>query len=260
MPELPDVETFRRYLNATALHQRIERIRVRHTGVLEGISARRLQRALHGRAFDATGRHGKYMFVTTDQAPWLVLHFGMTGFLMYEKDRDPGDHDRMLIDFDNGYSLAYVCSRLLGKVTLADSPEGFVQGTELGPDAMAITAEQFFSGLKNSRAAIKSCLMNQQRLAGVGNVYSDEILFQSRLSPTLEGKKLAQAPLDRLYRQMQRVLGMAVDRQADPAKLPSSWLLPHRQEGEVCPRCSDTIQKMKISGRSAYWCPHCQKT
>lgn len=260
MPELPDVETFRRYLNATALHQRIERVRVRHKRVLVGTSARRLRQTFHGRTFKATDRHGKYLFARTDRTPWLVLHFGMTGSLAYEKDRRPGDHDRVLIDFDNGYSLAYICGRLLGKVTLTDSPRQFVQERNLGPDAMAISAQAFASCIKDSRAAIKSCLMNQQRVAGVGNIYSDEALFQSRLSPELKGETLTQAELHRLYRQMQRVLAMAVDRQADPARLPSSWLLPHREEGASCPRCGDKIQRTKVSGRSAYWCPHCQKT
>jgi formamidopyrimidine-DNA glycosylase len=260
MPELPDVEAFRRYLDSTALHQRIENVRVRHERVLEGVSARRLTLELNGRTFESTDRHGKYLFVDTGRAPWLVLHFGMTGCLEYEKDREPGDHDRVVFDFDNGYSLTYVCSRLLGKVTLTKSPQRFVQEAGLGPDALTIDAEQFASRVRGSRAAVNSCLMNQALLAGVGNIYSDEILFQSRISPRFKSSKVTDKQAGQLYGKMLHVLKMAADRKADPSKLPASWLLPHRDAGGPCPRCGGDIKKGKTSGRSAYWCPRCQRT
>jgi formamidopyrimidine-DNA glycosylase len=259
MPELPDVETFRRYLDATALHQRVADVRVRHDRVLSGVSASRLKRTVKGSSFEETDRHGKYLFVRLDQEPWLVLHFGMTGYLEYEKGRKPGQHDRVIFDCENGYSLAYLCQRLLGKVALAESPPQFAEDNKLGPDALRISHDDFTARLEGSHAAVKSCLMNQKLLAGIGNIYADEILFQAGVSPRRKGGTLSKTESKQLYRHVQRVLTMAADRKADPAGMPSSWLLPKRQEGRPCPRCGDKIKKTKVAGRSAYWCPNCQE-
>ncbi len=259
MPELPDVETFRRYLNATALHQRIAGVRVREKRVLDGVSAGRLGRALKGGRFEATDRRGKYLFVRTDGEAVLVLHFGMTGSLAYEKEREPGEHDCILFDFKGGYRLAYICQRLLGRVTLSESAEAFAQENESGPDALDVSEDEFVAILKDSKASMKSCLMDQKRMAGIGNIYSDEILFQSRISPKHSTNRLETKQQKQLYRQMQRVLRMAIDRKADPSRVPSSWLLPHRKEGEKCPRCRGKIVKGKVGARSAYWCPRCQR-
>lgn len=259
MPELPDVETFGRYLSATALHQKLADVRVQHQRVLVGVSASRLKRTLKGLRFEQTDRHGKYLFVWTDSEPILLLHFGMTGFLQYEKDRTPGAHDRVLFDFDNGYTLAYVCLRLLGEVSVTDSIEQYVNEHDLGPDALAVDADELTETLQKSRATIKSCLMNQKLIAGIGNVYSDEILFHSRLAPQRRGRSLSRSQAKQLHRRMRHVLEMAVERQADPARMPSSWLLSHRDEGASCPRCDGRIEKTKVAGRSAYWCPKCQQ-
>jgi len=260
MPELPDVETFRRYMDATALHQRIVQVRVRNARVLIDISSRRLKRGLKGTAFETTDRHGKYLFAQVGPERWLVLHFGIPGFLEYEKQREPTEHDRVIFDFANGYSLAYLCQRLLGKVMLAESPTRFAQDNELGPDALQIGWGDFRSVLQESRATVKSCLMEQKHIAGIGNIYSDEILFHSRVSPKGKSNRLSETQTKRLYRQMQRVLNVAVSRKADPGRMPLSWLLPHRAEGGPCPRCRGEIEKTKVAGRSAYWCPNCQKT
>jgi formamidopyrimidine-DNA glycosylase len=259
MPELPDVETFRRYLDATALHQRLVDVRVRSRRLLTGVSARRLQQALKGARFEVTGRHGKYLFAHTDRDAVLVLHFGMTGYLEYEKDRRPGAHDRVLFDFDNGYTLAYVCQRLLGKVALTKSVADFVEMNHLGPDALRVDRDDFAALLAGSRAAVKSCLMNQGLIAGIGNIYSDEVLFHSRLAPLRKGGALSAREAGQLYRWMRRVLNKAVEHQADPTRMPSSWLLPHRDEGGSCPRCGGKIQRTKVGGRSALWCPACQQ-
>ena len=117
MPELPDVEVFKRYLDATALHKTITDVEVESTQILDGVSKGKLHKSLKGRQFLSTHRHGKHLLVALEKESWLTLHFGMTGFLKYFKqmDKDP-EHDRMLISFDNGYHLAYVSQRKLGAV------------------------------------------------------------------------------------------------------------------------------------------------
>jgi formamidopyrimidine-DNA glycosylase len=120
MPELPDVEVFKQYLDATSLHQKIGKVKIIAPEMLKGGTVNRLKEALEGDAFESSWRHGKYLFVNLRNGPFLVLHFGMTGFLIYFKNRDKEPpHERLLIAFSNGYYLAYDCQRKFGKVALA---------------------------------------------------------------------------------------------------------------------------------------------
>jgi len=259
MPELPDVEVFKRYLDATALHKTITEVEVETAQILEGVSISKLQKSLKGRQFQSTHRHGKHLLVALDQDPWLTLHFGMTGFLKYFKDMDKEpEHDRLLISFDNGYHLAYDSQRKLGAVGLTDGVDNFIDEKELGPDALSLDLEGFRQVIKGTRGALKSFLMNQKHLAGIGNVYSDEILFQSGLHPKGEVNDLAADTVKRLFEAMQDVLHKAIEAQADPARLPDSFIIPHRHKGGSCPRCKGEVEKISVSGRSGYFCPTCQ--
>ena len=259
MPELPDVEVFREYFNSTALHQKIVEIRVEHNKVLEAISGRRLKDALSGRSFETTDRRGKYLFAQTDDDVVLVLHFGMTGYLLYAKSPGPEDeHIRVLFSFENDYNLGYVCQRLLGKVAVTDSVKDFVASRQLGPDALDISLEDFKQVLKDARGSLKSTLMNQSRLAGLGNVYTDEVLFHARLHPATTAGDLSESDLKKLHRNMQKVLNKTIEKQADPAGMPRSYMLPHRGRDGSCPRCKRNLETMKVSGRKTYFCPKCQ--
>lgn len=259
MPELPDVEVFRRYLDSTALHKTITEVEVETARILEGVSKAKLQKALTGRQFQVTHRHGKHLLAAFDKDAWLTFHFGMTGFLKYFKqmDQEP-EHDRLLISFDNEYHLAYVSQRKLGAVGLTDDVEDFVEEKELGPDALRIDLEGLRQVIKGKRGSIKSFLMNQKHLAGIGNIYSDEILFQSRLHPKAEVNNLARDTVEQLYQAMQDVLRGAIAAQADPERFPKAFLIPHRHPGGTCPRCRGEVKKISISGRSGYFCPACQ--
>src|SRR5205809_7932038 len=147
MPELPDVETFKRYFDATSLHQRIGHVDVRDSYILKGISARELARGLKGRRFESSRRHGKHLFVRADGDLWLRLHFGMTGSLHYFKheERAPkpasaeasaGRHTRVLFLFANGQRLAFEDQRKFGEVGLVGDVDQFLKNRALGPDAL----------------------------------------------------------------------------------------------------------------------------
>lgn len=260
MPELPDVETFKRYFDSTALHQRINDVEVRNSRILSGISARKLKTALRANSFRSTCRQGKYLFARTDGGVWLALHFGMTGHLKYFKNLEQDEpYTRLLITFDNRFHLAYVCQRLLGRVTLTRSVEQFIESKNLGPDALDIDFDTLRNALARSKASIKSTLMNQARLAGIGNLYADEILFQSGIHPMTRSKQLDGANVEKIHHNVRKVLQMAIRRQADPRALPQSYLLPHRGRDGECPRCGGIIRHMKISGRTAYFCQTCQQ-
>jgi formamidopyrimidine-DNA glycosylase len=261
MPELPDLEVFKRYVDSTSLHQNIETIEVKDGRVLGGVSAGELRRGLEGRKFESTRRHGKHLFVELDDEPWLLLHFGMTGDLKYYKDaNEEPTHSRVMISFRNGYHLAFDDQRLFGKVDLIEDPDHFIEEHKLGPDPLDLDFPAFRERLEGRRGEIKATLMNQRIFAGIGNIYSDEILFQVRLHPRTSVGRLDGDAFHDLHEQIQRVLHAAIERGASPQGLPDSFLLPHRREGAECPRGNGNIQKTKAAGRTAYYCPACQPT
>src|SRR5947207_13247687 len=127
MPELPDVETFKRYLDATSLHQRIDDVDVRNAYVLKGVSAGKLAQRLKGRRFESSRRHGKHLFVRADGDLWLRLHFGMTGSLRYFKSRGKApNHARVLFVFADTHCLAFEDQRKFGEVGLLKDVDEFM--------------------------------------------------------------------------------------------------------------------------------------
>jgi formamidopyrimidine-DNA glycosylase len=146
-------------------------------------------------------------------------------------------------------------------VSLVPSPAEAVDRFQLGPDALrdAKDFQTFRDAVAGGRGTIKSALMNQEKLAGVGNVYSDEILYQAHLHPKTGVDGLDGKQLRRLHRCMIRVLETTIQRRADVSQVPRTWLLPHRQEGEPCRRCGRTLTRATIAGRTSYVCENCQK-
>jgi formamidopyrimidine-DNA glycosylase len=262
VPELPEVETFKRYVDSTSLHHRIKKVEVDAPRMLKGVSARALRTALEGSEFSKTVRQGKNLLICIKGGPWLHLHFGMSGTLEYAKDAgERPAHTHLLVHFANGYRLAGIWQRRLGRIGLADDPAAFAETHDLGPDALdsEISFKDFKRRLQERRGAIKSALMDQTFLAGIGNVYSDEVLFQSGIRPDVKVSNLSDARMRALHRAMRHILRTAVARQAYPARLPETWLLPHRYKGAKCPRCGSALQQKRSSGRTAYFCPRCQQ-
>jgi formamidopyrimidine-DNA glycosylase len=260
MPELPDVEVFRRYVGSTALGRTVTDLTLRReSDIVRGVSPTRLRKTLCGAKLTSTRRHGKYSFIELEGRGWLVMHFGMTGRVSYHKDeaREP-EHTRLRLALDNGYHLSYVSQRLLGRLSLSDDVEGFVEKEGLGPDALALKLGPFRTIMSSRRGMIKPTLMNQSVIAGIGNIYSDEILFQAGVHPRAECSKLGDERTAALYRSMRTVLRTAIRHKADPRELPRSYLLPRRAEGAECPECGGRVRKIKIGGRAAYYCPKCQ--
>ena len=260
MPELPDVESFRRYFDATSLHQRIDDVDVRNAYVLKGVSGRELARRLKGRSFESTRRHGKHLFVRADSNVWLRLHFGMSGFLRYFKGEEKAPpHTRVLFVFAKDYRLAFDDQRKFGEVGLVNEVDEFLKKRALGPDALDIDLAEFKEKLARHRGAVKSILMNQRLIAGIGNIYADEILFHARIHPATQITRLGNKHINRLFAAMRHVLEKAIEYQADVDRMPKSWLLPHRGKGGKCPRCGHELKSSVLGGRTAWFCAHCQK-
>jgi formamidopyrimidine-DNA glycosylase len=270
MPELPEVETFKRYLDSTSLHQRIAGVEVRDAHVLKGVSARELARRLKGERFESSRRHGKHLFVRADGDLWLRLHFGMTGSLQYFKrmeqaprpasaEASAGRHTRVLFAFVNAHCLAFEDQRKFGEVGLVADLDEYLRKRGLGPDALDISLSQFRELLRTHRGAVKTILLNQQLIAGIGNLYADEILFRARMHPATEAARLSDKPLRRLFHATRHVLERAIALKTDFNRLPKSWLLTHRRKRGRCPRCGRALKSATIGGRTSWFCAHCQK-
>ncbi|MGM0681548.1 MAG: Fpg/Nei family DNA glycosylase [Thermodesulfobacteriota bacterium] len=262
MPELPDVEIYRKYMESTALDQKISQVNLYCPKILKGITEAELEPALNGRRFTTARRHGKYLFAALDNESWLVLHFGMTGFLVYFKDADKRpSHVCLQLSFDNKYNLAYDCQRKLGRISITPNMETYVKELGLGPDAMdpELRLTTFKDRVGKGRGMVKPALMKQENISGIGNIYADEILFQAGVNPKAKAGNLQDKTLRLIFQETQRVLATAIDCRADPADFPRSYIIPRRQPGASCPKCNNLLETAKVSGRTTYYCSQCQK-
>jgi len=264
MPELPDVEIYKRYLDAHALRRTIVDVAVNDVRILGDLPADAFVVRLRGNRFEESRRHGKHLLVRLQRGGWLTLHFGMTGNLVYfRKGEDDPPYDRVRFDFE-GSHLAYVNRRMLGRVGLADDADAFIREEGLGPDALdpAFDLEALTRAISGRRRDVKSVLIDQALIAGIGNIYADEILFQARLHPKTPATSLDAEQRAALFRQIKAVLETAIERGAGAEqfleRLPEHYLLPHRDKGGRCPRCGSAIATLKSGGRTSYFCPRCQ--
>jgi len=268
MPELPDVEGFKAVLDTHCLNGTIRRATILDDRIVAGISPARLARRLRGQRSLESARHGKILFarMAEDQrgaSPgWLVLRFGMTGALIFQASQEAAlpKYARLTLDLEDSGRLAYLSRRMLGHVTFTDDRDGFLVQEGLGPDALnnEVNAGTVGAFLEGRRASVKSLLMDQSLIAGIGNIYADEILFQARLHPARRGAELGRREVERLVRTLERVLRTAAARGGDVNRLPKGYLLPHRAPGASCPKCDATVATIKISGRTSFFCPVCQ--
>ena len=256
MPELPSVEIFKRFFDSTSLKQEIRSVKVLNPEILINVSPKELENRIIGREFTGSRRYGKYLFSHLDNDYFLILHFGMTGYIKYNKI-DVNPHTRLLIAFKEG-NLAFIDMRKFGKIGLTNDVERFLQDKNLGPDALEIDCETFMQKFSKRKGLIKPLIMNQNFISGIGNLYADEILYQSGVHPLSKADKLSEDKLKQLYKEMKRVLNKAIEYHDRPFNLPSSFLLPHRYRGGACPQ-GGLLEVIKVGGRTTYYCAGRQK-
>lgn len=265
MPELPDVEIFRRLVHDRCRGRRIRAITISDADVLQGISAEALARRIKGEQLVASRRYGKYLFILLNRVGALAMHFGTNGSLEIRTggEADPA-YVRLMLHFDQGERLAYINPRRIGRVSLCESVEAFVASAHLGPDALdsAFDRGALMAMLGASQRTAKSVLMDQTMIAGIGNIYSDEILFQAGLRPTARANQLTRGKVSKLFDAMRETLETAIRCGAGAEQAMENWpkefLLPHRRKGGHCPRCGGNLVAIKEGGRTSYYCPHCQ--
>ncbi|MEV7993235.1 DNA-formamidopyrimidine glycosylase family protein [Streptomyces sp. NPDC086077] len=258
MPELPDVEAFRKVFESCASGRVVRRVEVRDTGVLHGMSARRLREALEGRRFGKPERHGKWLLARTGGGHTLMLHFGMTGSLVCERPDDAAEpHDRVLFTVSRDRQLRFRDQRKLQGLWLADDAGVARLLDGQGPDAMAVGREEFGAALAARRGALKTALTDQSVVAGLGNLLADEILWRAGLRPAARACDLTEADRRRLYTRMRATLRSAIGAGRVPPR--DSWLTGHRDDPDPhCPRCGTPLRRSRLAGRTTVWCPRCQ--
>jgi formamidopyrimidine-DNA glycosylase len=258
VPELPDVEAYRRFFLRHAARRTIRRVVVTDPAILRNASPPGLDRALRGRRFAEPERHGKWLLCWTD-GPALLLHFGMTGeFTWSGQEPERHRHDRVIVELDRG-EIRYRNMRKLGGAWLAhDRVEAAAVMGDLGPDALAVSRKEFLERLSRRRGGLKALLMNQRLVAGVGNLIADEVLWQARLHPRRRVEDLSDEERVELFRKMHSVLKESVER-FDYVPRKRGWLNHVRGlPGAVCPRCGTPLARITAGGRTTYFCPSCQ--
>lgn len=256
MPELPDVEGFRRVL-AQHTGKRIRRVLVKDAGVVRGASSRRFAATLQGRRFREPDRHGKWLIARTDADPVLLFHFGMTGSLSWHAPGEPARRDeRIIFSLPKGELRYRDLRKLQGLRLLRQDGLKKLLG-KLGPDALRISQKALLEGLAGRRQ-IKAALMDQRVIAGLGNLLVDEILWRARIAPARKSNALEQREAKAIYREMRRVLRAAIPTGRVPPR--PSWLTGRRDRQEAkCPRCASKLRRATIAGRTTVWCPRCQR-
>lgn len=178
---------------------------------------------------------------------------------MNERDDVP-PYVRLSIGFGNGHRLAYIAQRKLGRIALAENVDAFIEQRNLGPDALDVDLQAFRGCVSGRGGTVKGWLIDQTVFVGIGNIYSDETLFQARIHPRRKVTGLKDEKVKCLFREMASVLRCAIRAGEHRAEMPCSFLIGHRGAGETCPRCGGRVASIAVSGRSRYYCPDCQAT
>jgi formamidopyrimidine-DNA glycosylase len=253
MPELPEVHHFQQYFNRHALKRRISEVQVHDGKILRNISAEDFAQRLMGHCFTSSYRRGKYLFAQLDHGPWLQLHFGMTGDLRaYGDPADKPRFERFAWHFEDSSWLGYDCSRKFSRICWVENLEAWIAELGLGEDALSIS-ERDFLALFRRHTGIKALLLNQKALAGVGNLYADEILFQTRVHPSSRASAIPPERQKAIYQAVRSILSAACERLAYYKDYPEDWFWQWRQAGAPGPEGQGTILRATIAGRTTYW-------
>jgi formamidopyrimidine-DNA glycosylase len=256
MPELPDVEGFRRVL-AEHTGEPITDVRVRDTGVLRGVGVRRLRETLRGHRFEEPRRHGKRL-IAPAEGPVLIVHFGMTGSLSWHAhDDEPHRHDRVVWSFEDGELRYRDMRKLQGIRLMRDVAQAEEAMGDLGPDALEVSRGEFGDLLARHRGRLKAVLTDQAVLAGLGNLLADEICWHAWINPLRTARDLDESERGALYREMRRVLRESVKAGCVPGR--RSWITGARDRPDgTCPRHGVPLTRGRVSGRTTVWCHICQ--
>jgi formamidopyrimidine-DNA glycosylase len=270
MPELPEVETVRRGLADTVVGRRITAVEVRERRLRRPLAAD-FAPALAGRRIERVRRRAKYLLLDLDDgASWLV-HLGMTGTLVVLPAGEPHrTHTHVVARLDDGRTLRFHDPRRFGLMVVGPAA-GLAELAALGPEPLEPGfSAAFLHGIaRRQRRAVKSLLMDQQVVAGLGNIYVNEILFGAGVRPSRRTSRVTRADAERIVAETGRVLSEAItlrgssisdyrDERGEPGAFQHTFRV-YERAGEPCRRCDGVIRRRVIVGRSSFFCPKCQR-
>lgn len=270
MPELPEVQTILDALTPMIQKQTIVDVEALWPPVIDRPEPRLFTAWITGRQVVAVKRRGKYMLFHLDDDRWLVMHLRMTGKMRVVPDDDPvRPHDRLIFYLANGQQWRFEDQRKFGRAYLVEDPDEIVG--KLGPEPLSDDLNSDYLGRRLARriAPIKSLLLDQRIVAGIGNIYADESLFQARLHPLRPGGSLTHEEIERLIVAIKTILRQALMQMGTTLRdyrrpdgsvgdFQNSLQVFHRT-GEPCPSCGAPIQRIIVGGRSTHFCPREQK-
>jgi len=285
MPELPEVETIRRDLSKNILNKNISGVEISKPKMVDG-STLKFKKILIGNRIIRIDRTGKLMiFVLENDEKYLLVHMKMTGQLIYVsgKKQVPGGHNfpklgklpnkysHIIISFADKSKLFFNDMRQFGYMKMVDGKglERVKSNFGIEPLQKDFTLDNFKNAVKGKKTNIKAFLLNQKNIAGIGNIYADEILFNAKIRPNRKVKTLSEKDLRKIYLSSIKIIKKAiekrgttfsdyVDGQGNKGNF-MNYLKVYGRQGEKCKRCRSEINKIKISGRGTYYCPVCQK-
>lgn len=275
MPELPEVETIRRQLAGRVAGRAIVDAHVLDALWCAPRDPGAVEDDLRGARIEQLRRRGKYLVADLDDERFLAMHLRMTGNLLWvpEREDDPSrPYLRVRLTLDDGHRLLFVDQRRFGTGIVIEGRESLETylGTRLGPEPLDpdFTPEVLQRAARNRRAPIKAFLLDQRRVAGIGNIYADEALFRAGIHPLKPAGRLRRADFERLHAGIVATLeaGIAhqgasiddyLDANGDQGSMQDEFLI-HRREGLPCPRCGRPVTKLFAAGRGTYVCRHCQ--
>jgi len=275
MPELPEVETVKRTLEGKITGLSITAVKIFLPKIIKTPGPEELAARLPGKKIKKLERKGKYLLIHLSDNLVLVVHLRMTGRLIYSPPDAPDvPHTHVIFHLDNSDQLRYADLRQFGQISLVkvDDLAGLPGLCGLGYDPFDphFTRELFRKELKQKRAMLKPLLLDQSFVAGLGNIYADEVLFRARLHPQRQSHTLTPREASRLYQAIREVLqeaianrGTSIRDYVDGEGREGNYqnlLRVHHREGDPCLKCGKPVIKVRLGGRSTYYCPHCQKS
>jgi len=275
VPELPEVETVRRRLEPVLVGRRFDRVEILDPRLTRPLDPTEVALELEGERVVALDRRGKYLIVRFESGRALLIHLRMTGTLLHvsggvRPEQEP--HLRAVVRLDDGADVVYRDVRRFGTWVLAEPGEAEPYlGARVGgePLAQAFTTRRLGKALEGRRAPVKAAILDQRRVAGVGNIYADEALWRARIHPQRPAGELNPDELRALHRGIRTALRAGIARQGATLRdyrTPdgASGAMQHAfkvygREGEPCERCGHPIEKIRAAGRGTWYCPNCQR-
>ena len=274
MPELPEVETVKEALNQTVKGQTIKDIELRYEPMVKNMSADEFKEKLINQTIQEVSRRGKYLVFHFDDYQ-LLSHLRMEGKYFYvDSNFELNSHVHVIFTLENGKRLLYQDTRKFGTYHLYDKAIDLettapFQVLGLEPFATEFTPSYVKEKIQNKKKPIKSLLLDQTVVCGLGNIYVDEVLYRARLHPLTSSSELTDKDIENVVKYTVEVLARAIELGGTTIRTFSSShgvsgtfqneLLVHQRKGENCYECHTPIEKIKVGGRGTYFCPTCQK-